>query len=90
LRVPVLRRAPAPTFRRVCTTFVTRSARALVLAPRHCHPEPTPRWLWVLIIILFILVFNLPNPEDAGAFFGNVIDGIAVFFRSFGESIDAV
>jgi hypothetical protein len=49
-----------------------------------------PRWLWVLIIILFILVFILPNPAAAGAFFGNLIDGIAVFFRSFGESIDAV
>jgi hypothetical protein len=49
-----------------------------------------PRWLWVLIIILIFLVFILPDPEDAGAFFGNVIDGIAVFFRSFGEAIDAL
>jgi hypothetical protein len=67
--------------------LVTRSARALVLAPHHAHPERMPRWLWVLIILLLIFVFILPSPEAAGDFFGDLINSIGIFFRSFADSL---
>ena len=46
-----------------------------------------PRWLATLLIIAFILVFILPNPVQAGAFVGDVIDSVVVFFRSLGASV---
>jgi hypothetical protein len=49
-----------------------------------------PRWLWVLFILLLIFVFILPNPEAAGEFFGDLINSIAVFFRSFADSLSAL
>lgn len=49
-----------------------------------------PRWLVALIIILIIIVFILPNPAGVGAYIGNAIDSLVVFFRSLGSSVDSV
>jgi hypothetical protein len=49
-----------------------------------------PRWLVALIIIGIIIVFILPNPAATGAYLGNAIDSIVIFFRSIGQSVNAV
>jgi len=46
-----------------------------------------PRWLSTLLIIIFILVFIIPNPVETGAWVGNFIESIVVFFRSIGASV---
>ena len=46
-----------------------------------------PRWVVALIIILVIIVFILPNPAGTGAYLGNAIDSLVVFFRSIGDSV---
>jgi hypothetical protein len=44
-----------------------------------------PSWLsWLLFIIL---VFIVPNPVEAGVFFGDLINSIVVFFRSMGAAV---
>jgi hypothetical protein len=47
-----------------------------------------PRWVVALIIILIIVVFILPNPAGTGAFLGNAVDSIVVFFRSIGSNVN--
>ena len=49
-----------------------------------------PRWLVAFIIILIIFVFILPNPAAVGAYIGNAIDSIVIFFRSIGTSVNTV
>ena len=49
-----------------------------------------PRWVVALIIILIIVVFILPNPAGTGSFIGNAVDSMVVFFRSIGNSVNAV
>jgi hypothetical protein len=51
---------------------------------------PMPRWVVALIIILIIVVFILPNPTGTGSFLGNAVNAIVVFFRSIGNSVNAV
>jgi hypothetical protein len=46
-----------------------------------------PRWLSTLLIIIFILIFIIPNPVETGAWVGNFIDSMVVFFRSIGASV---
>lgn len=43
-----------------------------------------------MIIILVIIVFILPNPAGTGSYLGNAIDSLVVFFRSIGQSVNAV
>lgn len=43
-----------------------------------------------MIIILVIIVFILPNPAGTGTYLGNAIDSLVVFFRSIGQSVNAV
>lgn len=49
-----------------------------------------PRWLVALIVILIIVIFVLPNPTGTGAFLGNAVDSIVVFFRAIGNSVNSV
>jgi hypothetical protein len=49
-----------------------------------------PRWLVALIVILIIVIFVLPNPSGTGAFLGNAVDSIVVFFRAIGNSVNSV
>jgi hypothetical protein len=49
-----------------------------------------PRWVVALIVILIIIVFILPNPDGTGTYIGNAIDALVVFFRSIGQSVNAV
>ena len=46
-----------------------------------------PRWLWTLLILILIFVFIIPSPAQAGAFIGNAIDSMIVFFRSMAASV---
>jgi hypothetical protein len=46
-----------------------------------------PSWLSWLLFIIFILVFIVPNPVEAGVFFGDLINSIVVFFRSMGAAV---
>jgi hypothetical protein len=46
-----------------------------------------PRWLWTLLILIFIFAFIIPNPAQTGAWIGNFIDSIIIFFRSIGASV---
>jgi len=47
-----------------------------------------PRWLWTLLILILIFVFIIPNPAQTGAFIGNAINSMVVFFRSIAASVD--
>lgn len=46
-----------------------------------------PKWLSTLLIIILILVFIIPNPVETGAWVGNFIESIIVFFQSIGASV---
>jgi hypothetical protein len=46
-----------------------------------------PRWLWTLLILILIFVFIIPSPAQAGAFIGNAINSMMVFFRSMASSV---
>ena len=45
-----------------------------------------PRWVVALIVILIIIVFIIPNPAGTGAYIGNAIDALVVFFRNIGTN----
>jgi hypothetical protein len=47
-----------------------------------------PRWLRTLLILILIFVFIIPNPAQTGAFIGNAINSMIVFFRSIAASVD--
>ena len=47
-----------------------------------------PRWVVALIVILIILVFIIPNPAATGAYIGNAIDALVVFFRNIGTAVN--
>jgi hypothetical protein len=46
-----------------------------------------PRWLRTLLILILIFVFIIPNPAQTGAFIGNAINSLIVFFRSIAASV---
>jgi hypothetical protein len=46
-----------------------------------------PRWLSTLLLLILIFVFIIPNPTQTGAFIGNAIDSMIVFFRSMAASV---
>ena len=71
-------------------TSVTRTARALALAPVIVRLISCRGGSWALIIILIIFVFILPNPAAVGTYIGNAIDSIVIFFRSIGTSVNTV
>lgn len=41
-----------------------------------------PRWLAVFIFLVLFFAFVVPDPAAAGAWIGNAIDSLVVFFRS--------
>jgi hypothetical protein len=46
-----------------------------------------PRWLSTLLLLILIFGFIIPNPTQTGAFIGNAIDSMIVFFRSMAASV---
>ena len=46
-----------------------------------------PRWLSTLLLLILLFVFIIPNPAQTGAFIGNAIDSMIVFFRSMAASV---
>jgi len=50
------------------------------------HADRMPRWVVALIVILIIIVFIIPNPAGTGAYIGNAIDSLVVFFQNIGAS----
>jgi len=46
-----------------------------------------PRWLSVLIVLILLFAFVIPDPAAAGAWVGDAIDAIIIFFRSIGAAV---
>jgi hypothetical protein len=46
-----------------------------------------PRGLSVLLILIFLFAFVVPDPAAAGAWVGNAIDALIVFFRSISTAV---
>jgi hypothetical protein len=72
-------------------SYVSRGLGARAMrwtSPRAmASPRCMPSWLSWLLFIIFILVFIVPNPVEAGVFFGDLINSIVVFFRSMGAAV---
>jgi hypothetical protein len=46
-----------------------------------------PRWLAVLIFLILLFAFVIPDPAAAGAWIGNAIDSLIIFFRSISAAV---
>ena len=46
-----------------------------------------PRWLGVFILLVVLFAFVLPDPAAAGAWIGNAINSMIIFFRSIGAAV---
>jgi hypothetical protein len=69
------------------STWVTTAVPGWTYARWDGQSRSMPSWLRWLLFIIFILVFIIPNPVQAGVFFGDLINSIVVFFRSFGAAV---
>jgi hypothetical protein len=53
------------------------------------HPKERkvmPKWLRAVIILGILFIFIIPNPVEAGIFFGDVFNALITFCRSFADA----
>ena len=60
--------------------------RAATATTTSCRSEFRKR-LSTLLLLILIFGFIIPNPTQTGAFIGNAIDSMIVFFRSIASSV---